>query len=215
MSARAVRDRGFLIAWAAAAVNLLAAILLATVLRPGLPGQGRSGTDRLTYIRGHLWVWRLGWLTWNVAAITLIALFVVLALRVRERSKVLAALALICAGAGLAADVSAEAALIALVPALDGNAFLDAQRTSLLITGDVANGLYSLAGSLLTVAMWRSLMPGLRAIAVVVWGAGFVLSAATIANSTGAQIVATAIVMPAFVVYAVLIGRWLRPLGTA
>ena len=210
MSSPTERSRGYVVAWLTAAANLIAAICLATILRPGLPGQGRSGAERVSYISRHIWVWRLGWISWHAAALTLIALFVVLALHERDRTPALAVLALSCAGAGLAADLSAEAALIALLPGLSGTAFVHAERAALLITGDVANGLYSLAGLFLTLAMWRSIGPGLRAVAMVVWIAGFALSAATIVDSTTGEAAATAIVMPAFVLYAVLIGRWLR-----
>ena len=58
--------------------------------------------------------------------------------------------------------------------------------------------------------MRRDLPRALLWLSSAVWAAGFVLSAATIAGSTGVEIAATAFLMPAFVVYAVLIGQWLH-----
>jgi len=198
------------VAWVAAATNLVAAVCLATVLRPGLPRPSTSALERSEYIRTHLFAWRLGWFAWHLAALALLALFVVLALRVRRAVPVIAVLAVACASAGLAADLAAEAALMALVPSATGSTFVELERASLLLTGYVANGLYSLAGALLTAAIWRELPRPLRALALVVWPAGFVLSAATLADSVTWEIAATAVVMPAFVVFAGGLGAWLR-----
>ena len=155
-------------------------------------------------------LWRVGWLTWHAAALTLLALFVVLALRARPTAPVLSTLALVCAGAGLAADLSAEALLMGGAPSVGDAGFVAAERASLLFTGYVGNGLYSVAGALLTVSLYARWPRSLAAVAVVVWTVGVVLSAGTLADSTAVEIGATAILMPAFVVFAAMTARWLR-----
>ena len=194
----------------AALTNFVAAACLATILRPGLPGMARTAAERDFYIRGHVVLWRVGWLTWHAAALSLLALFVVLALRARRTAPVVSTLALICGGAGLAADLSAEAVLMGLVPSVGRAGFVEAERACLLLTGYVGNGLYSLAGALLTAALYRRLPRAVSIVAIVVWATGFVLSAATLANSVDAEIGATGVLMPAFVAFAVLTARWLR-----
>jgi hypothetical protein len=210
VAASDARKREADVAWAAAATNLIAALCLATILRPGLPGTGRDAIARGTYVRTHVVLWRTGWLAWHAAALTLLALLVVLALRVRRTSPLVSAVALVCATAGIAADLSAEAMLMAVLPSVGGTAFAAVERASLVLTGYVGNGLYSLAGALLTAAIYRQLPRAVAILAAVVWGAGFFLSAATLVDSVRLEVAATAVLMPAFVVFAALLARWLR-----
>jgi hypothetical protein len=210
VAASDARKREADVAWAAAATNLIAALCLATILRPGLPGTGRDAIARETYLRTHVVLWRTGWLAWHAAALTLLALLVVLAFRARRTAPLVSVVALVCATAGIAADLSAEAMLMGVLPSVGRTAFAAVERASLLLTGYVGNGLYSLAGALLTAAIYRQLPRAVAILAAVVWGAGFFLSAATLVDAARLQVAATAVLMPAFVVFAALLARWLR-----
>src|SRR5688572_26146548 len=86
-------------AYAAAALNLLAAVLMLAVLRPGLPVEGSRPADRLAYLVDHRAAWWIGWLSWHAAAISLVAFYIGLAGQWRDRAPILTALALVCAGA--------------------------------------------------------------------------------------------------------------------
>jgi hypothetical protein len=189
----------------AALANLLASALMLFVLRRGLPPE--SLDTRSEFVSSHETLWRLGWLSWNVAAVTLIGLLLVLASRWKHEAPFLCALAIVVATAGLAADLSAEALLIGLSKQSPGT-FESIQTEALLLTGFVANGLYTLAGILLTVAGRRLLPRALLVLAALVWTAGLWLAAATLVDSSTGEIASTGVLMPSFVIWAVLLGRW-------
>jgi hypothetical protein len=176
--------------------------------RPSRYGKRRNrARNVLTHPR---FLWRTGWLAWHAAALTLLALLVVLAFRARRTAPLVSVVALVCATVGIAADLSAEAMLMGVLPSVGRTAFAAVERASLLLTGYVGNGLYSLAGALLTAAIYRQLPRAVAILAAVVWGAGFFLSAATLVDAARLQVAATAVLMPAFVVFAALLARWLR-----
>jgi hypothetical protein len=193
------------VAFLAAGANALAGAAMLFVLRLGLPPQGLS--VRSAFISSHQVVWRLGWLGWNIAAITLLGLFLALASRWRKEAPFLCGLAIVVATAGLAADLGAEG----LLAGSTGSTLHDlslAQSEALLLTGYVGNGLYTAAGILLTAAGRKELPTGLLALAGLVWAAGLWLSAATLLGSSSGEAASTGILMASFVLWAALLGRW-------
>jgi hypothetical protein len=191
-------------AFLAAVANALAGAAILFVLRLGLPPRGLS--VRSAFISSHQVVWRLGWLGWNVAAITLLGLFLALASRWRE-APLFCGLAIVAATAGLAADLGAEG----LLAGFTGSTLHDislVQSEALLLTGYVGNGLYTVAGILLTAAGRKELPTGLLALAGLVWAAGLWLSAATLVGSSSGEAASTGILMASFVLWAALLGRW-------
>src|SRR5262249_34125258 len=102
------------------------------LLRPGLLG------DR-AWIAAHRPGWIAGWLLWQAAAIALLAFYVALSMRWRERAPIRTRLAPLVAAAGLAADLGAETMLM-----VDPATFRIAQA----LTGYLGNGLYTVAGIL-------------------------------------------------------------------
>ena len=201
ISPRAARKVAFI----AALANLLAGALTLFVLRRGLPP--RSLVDRSAFISSHAVLWRLGWLGWSVAAVTLLGLFLALAGRWRTEAPVLCGLGIVVGTAGLAADLSAEALLAGFTRSTLPNLSL-VQSEAFLLTGYVGNGLYTVAGILLTVAGRKELPAHVLALGGLVWAAGLWLSVATLAGSTTGEAVSTGIVIASFVVWAGLLGRW-------
>ena len=122
----------------AAALNGVAAVALATVLAPGV--SLTYGPNNAAYIATHVGLWRAGWALWIAAAISLLAFFGWWAARAGWPR--LARVAFAIAAFGVAADVTAEARLIAWSADLDVSGAL---RQS----GVVANACYSVAGALL------------------------------------------------------------------
>src|SRR5205085_11102929 len=101
--------------------------------------------------------------------------------------------------AGLGPDISAEALLMsrtAAGPAPDASTI---QSLAVLLTGYVANGLYTFAGILLTVAGRRDLPPRLVALGAVAWTCGLGSAASTLVRASGIQIASTAVLMPVFI----------------
>ena len=196
------------VAYAAAAVNLVAAAVMGLWLRHGI---FLGDLSARMWVARHFALWRLGWLLWHAAAILLLTLFVVLSLRWRDRAPVLARVSLLVAAAGLAADLAAETFFIAFQPrTISANLFVVSGSYSVVLTGYLGNGLYTAAGIMLTWAGRRDLPRMLLWLSVPVWGAGLWLSAATLAGSEWGQVSSTAILMPMFVLWAFLLGRWLQ-----
>ncbi len=197
------------IAYVTAGLNLAAALAMLLALKPGLPIAGSLRPNRLAFIRANTHLWWTGWLLWHAAAIALVLFLLVLAARLGRRAPVRAAIAAILALVGLAADLAAEAIWMGVAPALDESAFRVAETAAGILTGYLANGLYTVAGILLTSAGARELPPALVALAVLVWGAGLCLSASSLLHWAAGELWSTAVLMPLFVLWAALVGRWL------
>ena len=199
------------VAFLAAVANALAGAVMLFVLRLGLPP--RALLVRSAFISSHQVVWRLGWFGWSVAAITLLGLFLAFASRWRKEAPFLCGLAIVVATAGLAADLGAEG----LLAGFTGSTLHDlslVQSEALLLTGYVGNGLYTVAGILLTAAGRKELTAGLLALGSLVWVAGLWLSAATLLGSTTGEAVSSGILMASFVLWAALLGRWFGSLDS-
>jgi len=184
--------------YACAAVNALAALALATVLAPGASNAPTEANA--VYVAGHVTVWRAGWLLWIAAAISLLAFFAWWASRL-ERS-VLVWLALGIACAGLAFDLVAESLLLSWSP----ERYLDVAPTAFRLTGIGANGLYSVAGLILT-ARTPVLPRRLAEWSWIVWLLGLALAAAIVIGSDVGARLLTATLFALLVPWLVLFGR--------
>ena len=63
-------------AYIAAAVNLAAGAVMLFALRHGIPAGESDLSARIAYVAEHTPAWRIGWLVWNFAAISLLGFFV-------------------------------------------------------------------------------------------------------------------------------------------
>ncbi|OFW25608.1 MAG: hypothetical protein A3G21_05590 [Acidobacteria bacterium RIFCSPLOWO2_12_FULL_66_21] len=182
-----------------AVVNLAALVAMATALRAGTE-MVPAASDRIAYVLAHPVTWRAGWALWMAAAVSLVAFYAWWADYVEERAWALAALAI--ATVGLAGDLAGEALLIGWVPR-------DYQRVAplaTLLTGAVANGLYTVAGIILTLKT-PSLPRSVRLLAWSAWTAGACVTVATLARAPFAIAIATTLLFLSFCPYAVLLGR--------
>lgn len=175
------------------AINLVAALAMLFVLAPGTPLA--EPEQRGAYVQAHTLEWRLGWLTWVAAALSLMWFYVWWRKRVGAHY-----LPLVIAALGLVADLTAEFALIYYLAATSPLAFT--------LTGGVANGLYTIAGIALTAATPLSRME--RVWAAAMWSAGLSLSFAAFAGDHLATAVATALLFALFCPWCVYLGMKLR-----
>ncbi|HYS54733.1 MAG TPA: hypothetical protein VER58_13325 [Thermoanaerobaculia bacterium] len=138
--------------------------------------------------------WRLGWLLWMLAALTLIGFYGWWGSRIGKLWPVA------IAAAGLACDWSGESIFIASIPRPDTRLY----RVAALLTGGAGNGLYTVAAMILTLATrqlpWRWL-------AWCAWAGGIALTTATIINSDMGVTVASAALMIFFVPWVVMAGK--------
>jgi hypothetical protein len=155
-----------------------------------------SEPARAAYVREHVALWRAGWSLWIVAAVSLLVFYRWWGARVGAGRGPLA-----LAVAGFAADLVAESLLIAVAPDRP-----EIARPSFALTGAVANGLYTLAGVVLTLRT-----PGLRgafaAWTWAVWAGGAALSAASLVEAPLLVASASAVLFVLFVPWCVALGR--------
>ena len=141
----------------------------------------------------------------------------------RSTARIACVLAPLIAGAGMVCDLAGEGVytlLLAGHTAPEGAAvaaaaqierFTALQRLGTLLCAGAANGLYTAAGVLLTLAT-PALPGGIRGAMWLTWAAGAALSAGAIAASTTLMATATAILFPAFILWTVWMAwRWRVP----
>ena len=184
-------------AWLCAIVNGAAALALATVMAPGVSlAPTPAGA---AYVAEHLLPWRIGWSLWIAAALALLAFFWWWGSRLGWPG--MARLAVALAAAGVAADISAESMLIAW----SGGQPFDV-GPPLRQSGIVANGLYSVAGAILTLRTPR-LPRWLGQWSWTIWLLGLALALAAAAGSDAASRLLTAALFALFVPWLVVFGR--------
>ena len=175
------------------------------LLRRGLPGFPED--ERLAYIAAHRVAWIGGWLLWQLAAVSLMAFYGVLALRLRG---VLSVTAMACATAGLSLDIACESRYMGVLPELRGEAFAALDRDLEVLIGYGANGLYTVALVLLVLAGWRVLPKTALVLFGPVAASGFALALASLAHSPRMETITSAILFPLFTLFIMVIALWLR-----
>jgi hypothetical protein len=185
--------------YACALLNLVAAGALALLLRPGTEVVPDVAA-RVAYISSHEVLWRAGWACWIAAALSLLALYAWWATRLPDWRWGVAAL--VIASTGLVFDLTAESLLIGWLP----KDYAAVAPAASLLTGGPGNGLYTVAGALLTLAT-----PGLKgwfaAWTWTIWGAGFGLSAFTFTGNFVGVAVCSAVLFALFCPWCVVFGR--------
>jgi len=184
---------------ACAVANLFGIVVMAAVLRFGteivpLPA------DRIAYITAHPLLWRAGWCVWIVAGVSLVVFYAWWGGFLEQPRWGLSAVAI--AAVGLSCDFAGESILIAWLP----RDYEHLARAATLLSGASANGLYTLAGVVLTIAT-PSISGFLRAMTWAMWLAGAALTALAIAGSPHGIAVATAILFAMFCPWVLLVGR--------
>lgn len=139
----------------------IACLMMNGPMRPGLP-VGEDLPARLTYINSHLLLWQLGWFSWMLAALSLLAFAVMLSTALqpgaaRQYGVLLVAL-------GMAPDLMAETLYAFVMPQVSVSnivllQFIDA--LAMHLTGFLGNGLYNIGGMLLTLALLKQ-QPALK-----------------------------------------------------
>jgi small multidrug resistance pump len=193
--------------WACAALNALAAAALLVLLRPGTEAAS-DPAGRAAWIAEHPVAWRGGWAFWMASAVALTCFYAWWGARVPRRRIAFAAVA-VCA-LGNAFDLTAETLYVGWLP----DDLERVGRAGTLLTGGVANGLYTIAGILLTTAT-PSLPRWLRAWAWGAWVGGIGLSVSVVADSTPGMVASTAVLMTLFCPLVLLVARHLRRVDTA
>ena len=173
--------------WACVVANVAAALAMWLVLRAGT--EAAPGIEaRTAYIASHPVAWRIGWVIWMLAGLSLVAFYAWWGAWLSSLRLVMAAF--LVAIAGLACDLFAESLFIGWLPyRIEAIAPLAS-----FLTGAVANTCYSVAGATLTLG--SSFLRGpLRVWAWAIWASGLALTTATLTGSARGMTIATVALM--------------------
>lgn len=208
-----------LAAWLAFAMHLVAGLAMVIVLRHGLETQADL-TNRLLFLVEHTGMWTTGWLTWNAAALSILYFYAAFAWAHKTDGKTSPSplsFAVILSTAGIAADLAAEAIEMGILPSIarqalaelahrpdqstSAHVFLALHRIAVMLTGYLANGLYTLSAILLTWST-RHAYPAWVSIAGLAVGvSGLALSGVTLANSARGMVWANVVLVPCILIW--------------
>jgi hypothetical protein len=178
-------------------LHLVAGACMALILRHGL----ETNPDlhaRLDFVVSHRILWRFGWLSWTAAALSILYFYDSFA-----SAHQLPRFPLLLTAAALAPDLAAQAIEIGILPAVADNAelFLIVHRAAVLMSGYLANGLYSVSALILA---WtaRHVYPAwvsLAGISVSVFG--LMLSVAALGDSVSGMFWTNVFLLPALLLW--------------
>ena len=173
-------------------INLVAMVVMETVLRPGTPVGGDTAA-RMMYIAANRTAWVIGWGVWMCATLSLLAVFLVLVDTFRRLSGWLAALVIVIATVGVLTDLLGDLVMMTALPEFAHRFATDTlasaqllndfelwDRIAAALTGGFANSAYGVIGLLL--------LPGMRAARTLprsfVWWAAAVWTVTVLASVT-------------------------------
>ena len=155
--------------------------------------------QRIDYLNQHPENWRAGWFLWMLAALSLAGFYAWWSARTSR-----SVLPIAVAAIGLACDFSGESIFIGWLPSPETTL----SRAASLLTGAAGNGLYTVAGILLTLA---SPLPTLsRLWAWLTWTSGIALTVFTIADRSAGVVVSSGALIVLFIPLVVAIAVRLR-----
>ena len=174
---------------------LIACLSMHFVLRWGLPVD-TDASRQIQFVASNQGIWKLGWLSWNLAAIALLCFCAML---YQHSNRALTPkLGLFCVAIAVFPDLRAEYLLgfglseLALVASAEE--FVALQHRGIQLTGVYANGLYNIGGLMLTLSLLTEskLARGVAGIGIISWLIGLSLSFSTLAGNFKASELATA-----------------------
>jgi hypothetical protein len=179
------------------AVHLLGGLSMAFVLGRGLE-TNPDIHDRMAFLVNHQMLWTFAWLTWTVAGPAILYFYMALSDAHPSSPKI----AVLFTVAALAPDLAGQAIEIGVLPGVTSTElFLTLGRTATMLSGYLANGLYSLT-ALMLVWTCRVVYPRWVSIAGFTVGlAGFALSVAVLMESVRGMFWTNVLLVPALLVW--------------
>jgi hypothetical protein len=175
------------------------------VLRHGLETTPEL-QDRLAFLVNHRPLWTLAWLAWTAAALAILYFYVAFADAHRLSSR----FAIYLTVAAIGADLSAQAVEIGALPSLaiqvfgkndSPDLFLILHRVAVMLSGYLANGLYSATALILVWAARRAYPMWVSSIGFGVGIFGIALSVAALLDSATGMFWTNVFLVPAILLW--------------
>jgi hypothetical protein len=201
------------LAWLNVVLHVAGLAFAALGMAPGTPLVGLD--ERVSYLAGDPLGWSLGWGTWMLCTLALIAFFAVLARHLPEHRDA-ARLAIVLAAVGGGVDLLCDVVYIRVLPLIAARyspsaelLFLSVERLAMAGGAIVANGLYSIGTLLLTLCLRRrqGLLPLTVGLGYAVFGFGMLLSAAGFFDETWYLAWATGPTIGSFCLWTLCVAR--------
>jgi len=196
--------------------HLAAASYMLLVLQKGLDTV--EFTQRLFFMTHNSKLWTIGWILWAAADFSILYFYLSFSDAHRKYNDLVSSFiryAISIAIAGFALDLIAEIIEMSILPALahkilsnQANAsiinrelFAIINRLAVMITGFLANGLYTLCAALMIFVTWERYSTWIKTIGCIAIIAGIYLSWAAYANMVPAMVGANAALLPALLIW--------------
>ena len=178
--------------------HLLAGLGMAVVLRRGLETTPVL-QDRLAFLANHRALWTGAWLTWTFAAVAILYFYMAFADVHLPASRLPVLLTVIA----LSPDLAAQAIEIGVLPSLASapELFLTFHRVAVMLSGYLANGLYSVTAMILAWGARRAYPPWISAVGLAVGVFGIGLSIAALLDSVAGMFWTNALLLPALLIW--------------
>jgi len=209
--------------WLCIALHAVALATTAWLLKPGTIME-TDPAARASFIAAHEWRWSIGWTMWMLAAASYVGFCAWWASRIdtvdeRSSGATPATIAVVIAALGTIFDFSGEGSLILLgverareltsssVASADLTPFFVIERVFMWLSAGAANGLYTVAGIILTLRM-----PGfprwIRTLMWLTWVAGITMTLAGVANYVACFVASSIFLFPPFLVWIAWMGAF-------
>ncbi len=186
--------RAALIAFCA---HLVAGLAMVFVLRHGLE-TNPDFQARLAFLANHRVAWTLAWLSWTAAAIAILYFYVAFADAHPSAPRLAVMLTIVALGP----DLAAQSIEIGVLPSLAvPELFLTLHRVAVMLSGFLANGLYSITAMLLAWAARRDYPAWLSVIGIAVGVFGIGLSIAALLDSANGMFWTNVFLVPSILLW--------------
>jgi hypothetical protein len=178
-------------------LHLVAGAAMALILRNGLE-TNPDFLNRVSFIVDHAALWTFAWLTWTAAAVAILYFYAAFA--VEHQTGPIAVWLTIAA---IGPDLCAQAIEIGALPQIATRAdlFVTLHRIAVLMSGFVANGLYSASAFILAWTARRVYPAWIPAAGLATGIFGIALSAAALSNSADAMFWANVALLPCLLLW--------------
>jgi hypothetical protein len=186
-------------------LHLIAGVLMAVVLRWGLE-TNPDVHSRMAFIVTHRAMWFVAWFSWTAAALGILYFYTSFAAAHQPSIS----FAVLLSIAAIGPDLAAQAIEIGVLPSLAYRAlqtdsapelFLQLHRIAVLLSGYLANGLYSLTALMLTLSTRDKYPDIVSLLGMIVGISGLALSAAALADSAAGMFWCNVVLVPAILLW--------------